>query len=226
MSYNYCYACRVSLQNEKNNISDEIILCNDCKNENYILINKTNSKTKFCLKDEDLVNFPKNTIINKYGRKVTLYYYDDIVSKAHKKYGGISGLIKAQEKRMNRTNTIKNNNKIKMEEKYNMIECRRNLIFSELEKLNIAYTDNINEFYNYIEQGDESGYNFEDIVQIFREYNFLNNKTEYKNILSEMKKNVKNYDNKNNMKNTAVKNALSNYIKNNGNIDEIPLSLL
>lgn len=223
MSHNYCYACRVSIKkNIDSNI--KIILCNDCESEKCLLINKTNAKKKFCLKDNDLCNLNKNILPNRYGKFTTLYYYDDVVQKAHKKYGGITGLLMAQDKRLKRSNNVKNNNKIKIVEKYNMMECRRNLIFSELERQNISYSDNLNEFYNYIELGDESGYSFEDIMELFREYDFLYKMTDYKCIIKDLKKKQNNFT-VTNLKYNAKKIALNNYIKNKGNINSIPITL-
>ena len=223
MSYNYCYACRVSLK-KVFDTSVEIILCSDCENEKYLLINKTNAKKKFCLKDDDLSNLNKNILPNKYGKFTTLFYYDDIVERAHKKYGGITGLLKAQDKRLKISNKIKSNNRIKIVDKLNMIECRRNLIFSELEKQNISFSDDLNEFYNYVELGDESGYSFDDIMDIFREYDFLNKMTDYKNIVNDIKKKHNNSTNIN-LKNSAKKIALKKFIKNKGDINSIPINL-
>lgn len=229
MSYKYCYACRVSLKNINSIDNDncEIKLCEDCKNEKYLLINKTSAKKKFCLNDDDLINLAKNTVVNKYGKKTLLYYYDDIVNKAHKKYGGISGLIKVQEKRLKRTNEFDINCNVKLEDKYNMIQCRRNLIFSLLESNNIKYTDNIGEYYNYIEQGDESGYNIDDIIKIFKEFEFLNEKTDYQDIYIKLKNSLPhNYYDTEYHKKKARDIALFNYFKNNKQIDLVPISLM
>lgn len=217
MDYNFCYACKVSIKNKSSCM--EINLCNDCQNDEYVLINKTNAKKKFCLNDNDIINLPKNKIVNKYGRITTLYYYDDIINKAHKKYGGVSGLINAQEKRLKLSKNLKDINKLKIEDKYNMINCRRNLLFSELEKHNLNYYENINEFYNYIDMGDESGYTFEDIIKIFIEYNFLYKKTNYSILLNKYK--CSNIDIKKNIKMQSIKD----YIQNNS-INDIPIDLL
>lgn len=224
MSYKYCYACRVSLKNFQSN-DNEIILCPDCQKEKFLLISKTNAKKKFCLTDSDLTNLLKNTSKNKYGKITTAYYYDDVVRKAHKKFGGVSGLIKAQEKRLRIGTKLKNHNRIKMEEKYTMMQCRRNLIFSELDSQNIGYTENINEFFNYIELGDESGFTFEDIIKMFKEYEFLNNYTEYKILLQNIRQKTKNIYAYEYIKTWAQKSALNLYIKNNGDFNMIPISL-
>lgn len=224
MSYNYCYACKVSIKKiyESNT---EINLCSDCKKENYILINKTSAKKKFCLNEEDLKNLPKNTVLNKYNKLTTLYYYDDVVFKAHKKYGGASGLIKAQEKRMKRGNNLKDINRLKMEDKYNMIQCRRNLLFSELEKRNLNYYENINEFYHYADLGDESGYTLDDIIKIFIEYNFFYLKTNYKSILYNHKLNFPNFSVEK-IKNLSKKIAINNYLNEKGDINQIPMDII
>ncbi|ARF09298.1 hypothetical protein Catovirus_2_247 [Catovirus CTV1] len=183
MGYNYCYACRISIENNINS-NNEIILCNDCKEDSFILISKTNAKKKFCLNDHDIAHLSKNTIINKHGRKTTYFYYDDVINKAHKKYGGVSGLIWAREKRLKRGARIKNINALKLADKHNMIQCRRNLILSELEKMGLIYYEDITEFYNYVYMGDNSGYNFENIISIFKEYNFIYSKTDHKQLLN------------------------------------------
>jgi len=156
---NCCYACRVSIK--RNDLdSREIVLCEDCTDITNILISKHNAKKKFNLDETDLLGVPCNAIKkNKYTYKT--YYYDDILSKAYKKYGGV-------------TQYIKKNNLLIEPDKYNiemicdMKKCRSDLMLDTLDKMNCSYLDAVDMIHDYIEYGDESGHNYDEICELLK----------------------------------------------------------
>lgn len=152
-----CYACRVSLKRDIC-MNEQIILCDDCVATTNIMISKYNAKKNFNLDESDLIGVPHN-IIKKNKYTYTTYYYDDILSKAYKKYGGITPYIK-------KNNLVANPDKYTIDILCDMKKCRADLILSTTDKLKCDYRSKADIIYNYIEHGDESGYDYNEICEL------------------------------------------------------------
>lgn len=156
MNTNCCYACRVSIKKNICSNGLQIVLCDDCiADATNILISKHNAKKKFNLNENDLANMPHN-ICKKNKNTYIKYYYDDVLSKAYKKYGGITSYIK-------NNGLLLNPDKYSIDTNFEMKKCRADLIFGTLNKLNCDYKNVAEILYDYIEYGDDCGYDYNKI---------------------------------------------------------------
>jgi hypothetical protein len=211
------------------------IHCEPCINKNYerylisdeyeddklcdIKITKTQAISNYYIKDSDFVNISYETAPNPYSRSspaMKLYKLHDVKNIAYQINGGIEGVLSIYNQRIQKKQ--QRNNKVNLQR-----NTRRLQLLTELKKYNIRYRTDSELCNDYINSDRDD---FDNIVQIMIEMNWLYKNTQYAEFIREAYQNTKYFDKYQLSKLAKNKSIRQWYKQHNYKItEEIPINI-
>lgn len=225
--------CDICCTKSRVSIYNDLALCNSCFNDKGKLIVKTTAMKQYLLSEGDLKKLKYATKYNRlFNVDMKLYIVDDVEKLALEKHESMENIEKKKQERKS----------IRDEKRNRETQVKKNRR-DELDKhLKILGLDGVREdsklCHEYIEFGDKSGYNIEDISRIMSEMKFFCEMTNYRNILKDLRNDYKcgigkayNENDEANVKDQAKDLALEEFVANNKKnyhkiVREVPRSLM
>jgi hypothetical protein len=231
-----CDNCKINFEAQLKSVfqvnNTDIFLCIDCKKIDGLLIRRSIAKYEYCLEEEDLNDIKSNKVINYPNPKSEYYYYkEDLLKKAIEKYGSFEQFTERKEKREKRSYMTRRAQKIKETNIHHIKMARKRNLEKELLKNGIKMRNDSKLCESYIQDGDESGNNIEEIVRIMVEMEFLYKRTQYGNILQKNKLNdtvgsFRTEEQEEEFRKISKKEAVNKYVSDGNDVNIIPFSLL